>query len=279
MATHLLVADRQCSILGGFPPHAQAYSPYGVVGDGPATALAFSGQRRDPLVGGYPLGNGRRFYSPSLMRFLAPDALSPFSKGGINGYVYCGADPVNRHDPSGAFWVSLLLRVIGMASSGATLFGATMRTARNVVSRRAAGRAGASGAASGVASAIPSHQELPHAARVSNQMFALTGTAGVATHAALMASGVPAGISTLSEGFGFVNTVSNLSGGLAGSAAAAREVANYLLVNPGEAGGVALETFMDVTMLDEMLAAGGRGLAGLSRRIRSSRPQIYDTQV
>ena len=279
MATHLLVADRQCSIMGGCPPHARTYSPYGMGGNGAATALAFTGQRHDPFVGGYPLGNGRRFYSPSLMRFLAPDSLSPFSRGGINGYMYCGADPVNRHDPSGAFWLSFLFRGIGLASSGATLFGATMRTARNIVARRAAGRAPAPGGESRAVPVMSSHQELPHAARVSNQMFALTGIAGVATHVALMANGVPAGISTLSEGFGFVNTVSNLSGGLSGSVAAASEVRDFLVANPGQAGSLFLETLIDMTMLDEMVAAAGRGVVGLSRRIRSTPPAIYETQV
>jgi len=35
------------------------------------------------------------------MRFLSSDVLSPFHAGGLNGYSYCGGDPVNKHDPSG----------------------------------------------------------------------------------------------------------------------------------------------------------------------------------
>lgn len=49
----------------------------------------------------YILGNGRRVYVPSLMRFLSPDSMSPFSRGGINAYMYCNGDPVNYSDPSG----------------------------------------------------------------------------------------------------------------------------------------------------------------------------------
>jgi len=35
------------------------------------------------------------------MRFHSPDSFSPFAAGGINAYMYCGGDPVNRIDPSG----------------------------------------------------------------------------------------------------------------------------------------------------------------------------------
>lgn len=87
------------------------YSPYGVVGALPPTTLAFCGQRRDPLSGNYSLGNGYRHYSPTLMRFLSPDSLSPFAHGGINAYAYCGGDPVNRTDESGRFWIQLLTQV------------------------------------------------------------------------------------------------------------------------------------------------------------------------
>ncbi|MEN5037224.1 RHS repeat-associated core domain-containing protein [Pseudomonas sp. TWI929] len=90
---------------------ARCYSPYGVVGAYPSTTLAFCGQRRDPLSGNYPLGNGYRHYSPASMRFLSPDSLSPFARGGINAYTYCGGDPVNRTDESGRFWIKFLTHV------------------------------------------------------------------------------------------------------------------------------------------------------------------------
>ncbi|WP_082432347.1 RHS repeat-associated core domain-containing protein [Pseudomonas sp. NBRC 111124] len=89
----------------------RSYSPYGVMGAHPLTTLAFHGQRRDPLSGSYPLGNGYRHYSPTLMRFLSPDSLSPFDRGGINAYAYCGGDPVNRTDESGRFWIKFLTHV------------------------------------------------------------------------------------------------------------------------------------------------------------------------
>lgn len=54
-----------------------------------------------PDVHGYFLGNGYRVFTPSLMRFLSPDSLSPFGIGGINSYCYCMGDPVNRTDATG----------------------------------------------------------------------------------------------------------------------------------------------------------------------------------
>jgi RHS repeat-associated protein len=77
------------------------YSPYGYQAHAPLSRLGFTGQPVDAITGHYPLGNGRRSYSASLMRFCASDRLSPFSAGGINSYAYCAGDPVNRTDPSG----------------------------------------------------------------------------------------------------------------------------------------------------------------------------------
>lgn len=270
MATLLLKADRQHSVLGGASSNTRAYSPYGITNTVFAPGLAFCGQYLDPSTGNYPLGNGHRFYSPTLMRFITPDTLSPFSKGGINVYVYCGADPVNRHDPSGAFWLGILLRVVGLASSGATLFGATVRTMRNIVGRK-----------SSTANATPSsHQELSHLSRVSNQQFAMTGAFGVAGQITAAVYGVSPNLQTLTDVFAVGNTVSNLSGGSIGNFAAAREVLGYLQANPHEVVPVVWETLVDLTMVDEMLSAVGRGFEGAARRIRSTRPAApYDVQV
>jgi RHS repeat-associated protein len=66
-----------------------------------SASLAFNGQRLEAPTGHYLLGNGYRAYNAVLMRFNSPDNLSPFGRGGVNAYVYCGGDPVNRVDPSG----------------------------------------------------------------------------------------------------------------------------------------------------------------------------------
>lgn len=63
--------------------------------------LGFTGAYLDPILSGYPLGNGYRVYLPSMMRFSAPDESSPFDGGGLNPYSYCAGDPINRIDPSG----------------------------------------------------------------------------------------------------------------------------------------------------------------------------------
>ncbi|WP_144142566.1 RHS repeat-associated core domain-containing protein [Paraburkholderia sp. BCC1884] len=79
-----------------------SYLPYG---DGIASRTVglpgFMGERLDPVTNLYHLGDGYRVYNPRLMRFVSPDALSPFGAGGLNAYAYCAGDPVNRADPSG----------------------------------------------------------------------------------------------------------------------------------------------------------------------------------
>lgn len=63
--------------------------------------LGFNGERIDPVLHSYHLGNGYRMYSPTLRRFTAPDDMSPFGAGGINPYAYCEGDPINHTDPTG----------------------------------------------------------------------------------------------------------------------------------------------------------------------------------
>lgn len=72
-----------------------------------ASALGFNGQLREAKLGWYLLGNGYRAYNTRLMRFHSPDSWSPFGGGGLNAYMYCVGDPVNRVDPTGHGWLSL----------------------------------------------------------------------------------------------------------------------------------------------------------------------------
>ncbi|WP_421957951.1 RHS repeat-associated core domain-containing protein [Pseudomonas ovata] len=104
--TTLYATDRPGSLLAQLQtgqPDRFAYAPFGH--RSPAAGIGFNGELPDPLTGHYLLGNGHRAYNPVLMRFNSPDRLSPFGKGGVNAYAYCGNDPVNRSDPSGQFAV------------------------------------------------------------------------------------------------------------------------------------------------------------------------------
>lgn len=65
------------------------------------TQLGFNGELREAQSCWYFLGNGYRAYNPRLMRFHSPDSWSPFGRGGLNPYMYCVGDPVNRSDPTG----------------------------------------------------------------------------------------------------------------------------------------------------------------------------------
>ncbi|MGY2342155.1 RHS repeat-associated core domain-containing protein [Pseudomonas sp. SDO5532_S415] len=107
--TILLATDQQRSVLSALHtnrPHPIAYPPYGhrPRENGGCNLLGFNGEPSDPLTGHYHLGNGYRQFNPVLMRFNSTDRWSPFGKGGLNAYAYCGGDPVNRSDPTGHTW-------------------------------------------------------------------------------------------------------------------------------------------------------------------------------
>lgn len=101
ISTSLYKTDVPRSVLGDQHLHTIAYSPYGHRPVCAQMQLGFNGERKDPIIANYLLGNGKRVYSPMLMRFLSPDDWSPFAQGGLNCYAYCQGDPVNKSDPTG----------------------------------------------------------------------------------------------------------------------------------------------------------------------------------
>jgi RHS repeat-associated protein len=111
-----------------------ATSTYGAYGAHAATAgaarTAYVGEVSEADTGWYFLG--KRAYSPTLRRFLAPDHASPFNHGGINRYAYCGGDPVNRIDPSGRSWLSWLGASVGLTGRSAGANGALSTGSRDM---------------------------------------------------------------------------------------------------------------------------------------------------
>ncbi|WP_419735447.1 RHS repeat-associated core domain-containing protein [Pseudomonas sp. COR18] len=116
--TGLLATDQSGSVLqalDGVQHQVMAYTPYGhrTPTSGLLSLLGFNGEQPDPVTGHYLLGNGYRAFNPVLMRFNSPDSLSPFDKGGINAYAYCGLNPVGNIDPTGHFYWRLAASVLG----------------------------------------------------------------------------------------------------------------------------------------------------------------------
>ncbi|WP_460053720.1 RHS repeat-associated core domain-containing protein [Pseudomonas sp. S2_D06] len=117
----LLATDRSQSIIGEIVDGQTKTIGYSAYGEQSAqqkveTRLGFNGQLREADIGWYLLGNGYRAYNPRLMRFHSPDSWSPFRGGGLNAYMYCVGDPVNRVDPTGHSWQTLIAKLRSLAS-------------------------------------------------------------------------------------------------------------------------------------------------------------------
>lgn len=253
----------RASALTRIPGVSWSYPPYGAHESVGGRLLAFVGQPVDLLTGCYHLGNGLRTYNPMLMRFQSPDSHSSFSIGGLNAYAYCGGDPVNRVDPSGASWLSKLISGVSMFSSSVTLGGAITRTARNVVNRLESQRTRSVYAEPSVRS------------RLGNTAFFYTGVMGVVGTAL---SGVEQGwignvLTSHGRRLGIGNAFGNISGGLLSNAEAAQAVWRGVGQPGVSAGRVAWETAYEVTGV-RMVVEGasymwGKG-AALGRRIGSA---------
>ena len=112
--TALLGIDQNGSVLRALTTsgvQAIGYTPYGhhAAARSALSLCAFNGDSPQRLTGHYLLGNGYRPFSPVLMRFTAPDSMSPFGRGGLNAYMYCSADPINGWDPTGHWTVRQIL--------------------------------------------------------------------------------------------------------------------------------------------------------------------------
>ncbi|MFT0519796.1 RHS repeat-associated core domain-containing protein [Pseudomonas faucium] len=90
-----------CLVLQGQPISNSTFGVYGFAPRPLPSAIGFKGEYIDPLTDYYPLGNGSRSYSSSLMRFASPDDISPFGRGGLNAYCFVLGDPINFSDPDG----------------------------------------------------------------------------------------------------------------------------------------------------------------------------------
>jgi RHS repeat-associated protein len=121
----LMATDQMRSVLQITKANSRrsiAYSPYGhrPAESGLLSLLGFNGERADSITGHYFLGNGYRAFNPVLLRFNSPDNLSPFGKGGLNPYVYCLGDPINREDSSGhVSWLRGIDATLSMIDKGA----------------------------------------------------------------------------------------------------------------------------------------------------------------
>lgn len=89
--------------------------------------IRYRGYYYDRETGLYYLN--ARYYNPEWCRFVSSDSteyINPDKVNGINLYVYCNNDPINKYDPTGHFVISTFLICLGAgALIGAALGGYT----------------------------------------------------------------------------------------------------------------------------------------------------------
>ncbi|MBE6572475.1 MAG: hypothetical protein E7656_09535 [Ruminococcaceae bacterium] len=86
------------------------FDAFGNGGANEYSRMGYAGEYHDAETGFIYLR--ARYYNPAIGRFINEDPL----RDGLNWYIYCGNDPVNRHDPDGTFW-GLICDVVSFASS------------------------------------------------------------------------------------------------------------------------------------------------------------------
>ena len=212
-----------------------AFTPYGhhPAEGGLFSLLRFSGEQLDPLTGLYLSGNGYRAYSPTLMRFLSPDNMSPFGKGGLNPYAYCGGDPINRVDPTGHFWKALLGVFLAVAGVVITVLTAGAATPLAILSIGLAVASAAVGIADSIIQEVAPHLD----------------PSGILGWVSL-------GLGVGSMGAGWVNSATKGAGGFAS------KVANGLSKGPS-AGGIYGALELGYGLSDQLGAFDSKGSSGV----------------
>jgi RHS repeat-associated protein len=104
------VQDAQGNVIGllnasGAVVETYTYTPQGELvgggGSGVTNPYRFKGREWDAEAGLYYMR--ARYYDPVTSRFVSEDPIG--LAGGLNPYVFVGADPVNHADPTGLDWV------------------------------------------------------------------------------------------------------------------------------------------------------------------------------
>lgn len=105
-----------------------AWGNHSIIGDevlGNLNPFRYRSYYYDTETGLYYLQT--RYYDPETGRFISQDSVEyadPESINGLNLYAYCGNNPVMYVDPTGTFFLTLLIAVLAGAVLGAIVSGA-----------------------------------------------------------------------------------------------------------------------------------------------------------
>jgi RHS repeat-associated protein len=171
----------------------------------------FDGQLTDPESGYQFLGRGyHRAYNPVTRRFMSQDSMSPFSKGGFNGYIFAHNNPIMHQDPSGHmstnFWINIGA-ILG-AIVGAVFAPFTGGSTAVIAAGEVAAAAGATSGALGAAGAATHNKALQKASLgLGIAGAAIDAVNIIGSGAKLVASSADAGVTAASDGSKISTTV------------------------------------------------------------------------
>lgn len=102
------------------------YMPFGAVREHTGTSVTnykYTGQELDPESGLYYYKS--RYYDNVLARFISPDSIysNLYVPQDLNGYTYCGNNPINNVDPDGHSIETFIVSVVVCATISAVMAG------------------------------------------------------------------------------------------------------------------------------------------------------------
>ena len=166
-ASSLTPIDQQTAVHIGNDLLLRAYTPYGYHGSQGSPLLAFAGEAVAQVAHCYLLGNGKRAYHTVQMRFLSPDAFSPFGRGGLNAYAYCTGDPINHVDRDGHSRIRAVAQGTGLVWGTVGMLSSLNKASKAIVKRSIAKAEGR-----------PIPKEFDDSSRTNNAMIFIGGLAG-----------------------------------------------------------------------------------------------------
>lgn len=121
----------------GVKVRSTEYDPFGNFRSalGTGTSYLYQAQQKDAESSFYYLR--ARYYDPTVGRFISKDPVKGVLENPqtLNPYVYVGNNPINRSDPSGEYWGTIINTGVNVARACASFIGKVGNKISNIVNK------------------------------------------------------------------------------------------------------------------------------------------------